>query len=588
MSVSNLSATLQKDILKKLIDNVTRDLQSAQSLPKVAKYDFSISTPTSMLRDITDRNQINIFTKDAANNLALEYSKMDLAKLKSSGRVFDKEGNISKSAGIKTLKKALASAKSPQDMEALVSTISKEVALILEVPSFWASLEKEAEDRNLLHSSMDGVIELIPSSHGTFLKLFISLVSSKSNRVSKDLVADFLSATLDTGHLLGIFNQRLIRSIGSGEVKYKSSIVGDITAKIIDDRNLEEQKEVAKLNNIYTAALGTLEQLDFLSSQLVFRPDIFIKLSKEVYNSTNTPTAAAEFQLSFLNSAAGREIASAGRALSDIMNKAVSDIRNKKKASISYDSSNEIRPSSISFAEGLEDVFEKIASAGKSISTTIDGLIVSTEKAQAKLYLQNIKKLSEQFGQTLLETKGSDSIVESVLKTMGNTLSGTSLPGVQKTSVSKTYKPTEKVKKQTLPKRATSKVRKQVKPNIFLKPTALPASNGLGLSLTALQNLINANLAEKIKENMGDGNARNLLNLRSGRLAESAQVERMSQSRAGMITAFYSYMKNPYATFSAGGRQQDPKSRDPKLLIAKSIREIAAQQVGNRLRSVLV
>ena len=87
---------------------------------------------------------------------------------------------------------------------------------------------------------------------------------------------------------------------------------------------------------------------------------------------------------------------------------------------------------------------------------------------------------------------------------------------------------------------------------------------------------------------MGGGSSRNLLNNRTGRLAESAQVERMSESRAGMITAFYSYMKNPYATFSAGGRQQDPKSRDPKLLIAKSIREIAAQQVGNRLRSVLV
>jgi len=63
-------------------------------------------------------------------------------------------------------------------------------------------------------------------------------------------------------------------------------------------------------------------------------------------------------------------------------------------------------------------------------------------------------------------------------------------------------------------------------------------------------------------------------------------VERLSESRQGMITAFYSYMKNPYATFSAGGRQQTPKSRDPKLLIAGSIRDIAAAHVGNRLRAV--
>jgi len=106
------------------------------------------------------------------------------------------------------------------------------------------------------------------------------------------------------------------------------------------------------------------------------------------------------------------------------------------------------------------------------------------------------------------------------------------------------------------------------------------------VSLINLQNLINRQLQDVISANMGDGNSRNVLNYRTGRLASSAKVETMSQSRAGMITAFYSYMKNPYATFSDGGKQSSPKSRDPKLLIAKSIREIAAQQVGNRLRAV--
>lgn len=55
-----------------------------------------------------------------------------------------------------------------------------------------------------------------------------------------------------------------------------------------------------------------------------------------------------------------------------------------------------------------------------------------------------------------------------------------------------------------------------------------------------------------------------------------------------MITAFYTYMKYPYATFSEGGRQQYPRSRDPKLLISKSIREIAGTSVANRLRAVNV
>jgi len=87
---------------------------------------------------------------------------------------------------------------------------------------------------------------------------------------------------------------------------------------------------------------------------------------------------------------------------------------------------------------------------------------------------------------------------------------------------------------------------------------------------------------------MGTGSRRDILNLRTGRFAESVKVERLSESRQGMITAFYSYMRNPYATFSAGGRQESPKTRDPKLLIAKSIREIAAQAVTNRLRAVNV
>jgi hypothetical protein len=134
------------------------------------------------------------------------------------------------------------------------------------------------------------------------------------------------------------------------------------------------------------------------------------------------------------------------------------------------------------------------------------------------------------------------------------------------------------------------------------KPVNVPKNSGIKIkvpkpttkftenivNLASLQNLINRQLQDVISANMGDGNSRNLLNYRTGRLASSAKVETMSQSRAGMITAFYSYMKNPYATFSEGGRQSSPKSRDPKLLVAKSIREIAQQQVGNRLRAVNV
>lgn len=120
------------------------------------------------------------------------------------------------------------------------------------------------------------------------------------------------------------------------------------------------------------------------------------------------------------------------------------------------------------------------------------------------------------------------------------------------------------------------------------KTTGKKLNTIVSTSLVSLQSLINSSLVEQIKRNMGNGNRRDILNLRSGRFAESVKVERLSQSREGMITAFYTYMKNPYATFSQGGDQEFPRTRDPKLLISKSIREIATQQVANRLRAVSI
>ena len=114
-----------------------------------------------------------------------------------------------------------------------------------------------------------------------------------------------------------------------------------------------------------------------------------------------------------------------------------------------------------------------------------------------------------------------------------------------------------------------------------------PKRTGPSVSLTSLQNILNTHLQDVISANMGDGSRKDILNYRTGRFASSVKVERMSQSREGMVTAFYTYMRNPYGTFSDGGKQQLPKTRDPKLLISKSIREIAAENAVNRMRAVL-
>ena len=144
-----------------------------------------------------------------------------------------------------------------------------------------------------------------------------------------------------------------------------------------------------------------------------------------------------------------------------------------------------------------------------------------------------------------------------------------------------------------VPKASTSKVSgpkktKKSGSNPKPSPIRLRTNSGRFTSLISLQNLLNQNLHSQIQKNMGTGERTDILNYRTGRLARSASVENMSQSRQGMITAFYSYMRNPYGTFSIGGAQASPASRDPKLLISKSIREIGATMVGNRMRAVLV
>lgn len=119
-------------------------------------------------------------------------------------------------------------------------------------------------------------------------------------------------------------------------------------------------------------------------------------------------------------------------------------------------------------------------------------------------------------------------------------------------------------------------------------PKAIVKAPLISSSIVNLERILNASLYEKIKKNMGTGSSTSILNYRSGEFARSAKVESLSESREGMITVFYSYMKNPYATFSRGGRQERPFTRDPKTLISKSIRELAAPLVANRMRAVLV
>jgi hypothetical protein len=174
--------------------------------------------------------------------------------------------------------------------------------------------------------------------------------------------------------------------------------------------------------------------------------------------------------------------------------------------------------------------------------------------------------------------KGSNTVTQDIEQALVSILK-TGKVKLAKHTANKGKSKKEQINVNKLPGTATKIVSKVAKPGTNTKP---PPSTTL-INLTVL---INSQLQDVISANMGDGNSRNVLNYRTGRFASTVKVEQLSMSKAGMITAFYSYMKNPYATFSAGGRQAIPATRDPKLLIAKSIRQIAEQVVTNRLRAV--
>lgn len=189
-------------------------------------------------------------------------------------------------------------------------------------------------------------------------------------------------------------------------------------------------------------------------------------------------------------------------------------------------------------------------------------------------------------GLLLLKVKSSPNVIDKIKNVLVSTAKGEKPANTQKViNLLDAKKKVVKRKKKIRLVRNTGAAKQPL--NTDKVPVAFDTAE-TETNLTNLLSLINKDLTAQIKENMGDGSRRDVLNLRSGRFAESVKVERLSESRQGMITAFYSYMKNPYATFSEGGQQQYPRSRDPKLLISKSIRELVTQQVANKLRAVSI
>lgn len=200
-----------------------------------------------------------------------------------------------------------------------------------------------------------------------------------------------------------------------------------------------------------------------------------------------------------------------------------------------------------------------------------------------------------EFRKQLLTLRSSPNLLEMINKQIRDTLLGRAanqeyhIPLLKVASSKGTRLDTKQVS--TAAKQKIAQLQKLKQKVTSAKYQPLNAIKG-SYTLVGLQMLLDRNLQNVVSANMGDegypGGQRQILNYRTGRFAESVKVERLALSREGMITAFYTYMKNPYQTFEPGNIQGSPKSRSPRLLISKSIAEIAALKVANRMRAVLV
>jgi hypothetical protein len=370
---------------------------------------------------------------------------------------------------------------------------------------------------------------------------------------SKQAVDDCLGK-FEAGHIIGIASYRSLISFGSN--------IDEESGRVV----IRGEPDLAYFDRINQLLID----LDLASANsLQTDTGIYAGATKNLGNQTLNPSMYIEFQALVNEQGTGNQ--QTGSILGPVT-KALAAIASAQKSG-----------------------------SGVSIELKTLGENLKLLEVQAKelisKYPEAIKDAATKNLDALLEAKGSDSLKDYSVKVIINALEGIKPPKGEDTKYPKvkiaTIPTSNKLLMDEIKAIAKELQIKNKKVKEQLKKAKAASSRvrnlkGHFFSLAALQVILNQQLADRIKANMGTGTATKVLNYRSGRFADTVKVERMSSSREGMITAFYTYMKYPYQTFEPGYKQGSPASRNPRLLISQSIREIAATVVKNRLRAVLI
>lgn len=202
----------------------------------------------------------------------------------------------------------------------------------------------------------------------------------------------------------------------------------------------------------------------------------------------------------------------------------------------------------------------------------------SSEQALKRDLQKSLKKAIERLkSDKLIKLQGSASIYE--VKTQKLVKSVTDpfkkVPGAKVTSSTKNKKLGNLISTAELDVSPKLKQAKKVKPSLKRKRMrGARTKSATGFDALQIIGLLNKQLPETVRKNMQEPALVN----RSGRFASSVKVTEVIKTPKGFPSIGYTYQRNPYEVFEEGSSGNwSNGNRDPRDLIDKSIREIAAQ-----------
>lgn len=209
----------------------------------------------------------------------------------------------------------------------------------------------------------------------------------------------------------------------------------------------------------------------------------------------------------------------------------------------------------------------------KMESKRINRASTSKEKGEVLELNKALKEACERIGDEWAEIEGSDSSIQKRRKIAIENFVGP----LRKSPRAKVTTESTKIKrskgkaanKTKKPKAIKKQYKDSDKTNISTR-----ATKGVSGSPLSLLTMINKELPDTVRKNMRPPALEN----RSGRFADSVRATDIAMTGKGFPSIGYTYDRNPYGIFESGsGNVRATPERDPRSLIDRSIREIAAQ-----------